>query len=119
MSFGAQAISVGFLGILASSSCNDTCSGIYNCPNISTSISLPADISARVTSASGDTCTPTVDAPFAQVDIASTTKRPCHVSVQLDDGSVETSDVTFVELPCCGTTVRGTPLAPVDGGAGD
>ena len=118
MSSRGNAISAGFLVAFAIVGCNDECSGVYNCPNITTSISLPTDIYARVTSASGDTCTAAVHAGFAELDIASTTKRPCHVSVQLDDGSVETSDVTFVELRCCGTTVRGTPFAPVDGGAG-
>jgi hypothetical protein len=94
------------------------CAGAHLCPNITSSISLPPDISARIRSATGDTCTPTVDAANGVVNISSTNERPCRVRLQLDDGTVEESDVTFVPLQCCGTTVQGTPFAPVDGGGG-
>jgi hypothetical protein len=106
-----------FLVALGISSCNGECSGTYNCPAITMSISLPADISVRVRSATGDTCTPTVNAGAGSIGITSTTMHPCVVRVVLDDGSIEESTVTFVQLRCCGYTVQGTPLAPADGGA--
>jgi hypothetical protein len=110
-------IGVSFLVALGISSCNDECSGVYNCPSITMSIPLPADISARVRSATGDTCTLTVDASAGSLGVTSTSMHPCLVRVVLDDGSVEESTATFVQLHCCGYTVRGTPFEPADGGA--
>ena len=110
-------IGVFFLIALGISSCNGECSGVYHCPNTTMSISLPADISARVRSATGDTCTLTVDASDGSIGITSTTMHPCVVRVVLDDGSIEESTVTFVQLHCCGYTVQGTPFEPADGGA--
>jgi hypothetical protein len=105
------------LGLCAVSSCSDHCSGNYNCPAITMSIPVPADISARVRSASGDTCTPTLDTHFPEVDIASSSRRPCRVLLHLDDGTIEESGATFEELPCCGYTVRSTPFESPDAGA--
>jgi hypothetical protein len=110
-------IGVFFLVAVGISSCNDECSGVYHCPNITMSIFLPADISSRVRSATGDTCKLTVDASDGSIGITSTTMHPCLVRVVLDDGSIEESTVTFVQLHCCGYTVRGTPVEPADGGA--
>ena len=110
-------IGVLFLVALGISSCNGECSGTYNCPAIRMSISLPADISVRVRSATGDTCTVTVDASGGSIGITSTTMHQCAVRVVLNDGSIEESTVTFVQLQCCGYTVQGTPFEPADGGA--
>jgi hypothetical protein len=106
-----------FLVVVGISSCNDECSGVYACPNLTMSISLPADISARVRSATGDTCTVTVDGSEGWIGITSTTMHPCLVRVVLDDGSTEESTVTFVPIHCCGYTVQGTPFESADGGA--
>src|SRR3954451_6263262 len=72
-------IAVFFLVALEISSCNSDCSGTYNCPLITMSISVPADISVRVRLATGDTCTPTVDAGGSSIGITSTTMHPCLV----------------------------------------
>ena len=110
-----RAIGICSLLTIALSACDDgQCSGLYNCPAITTSISAPADISARITSATGDTCTPTVDASGGSIDITSKTMRPCLVRVTLDNGAVEESMVTFEQLHCCGFTVVGTPFTSPD-----
>jgi hypothetical protein len=112
---------VGVLSLVALgiSSCNDECSGAHACPNITTSIPLAADISARVRSATGDTCTPTVYVSDGSIGIASTTMHPCLVRLVLDDGSIEEGTVTFVQVHCCGYTVQGMPFEPADSGATD
>ena len=109
-------IGVLFLVALGISSCNGECSGTYNCPNLTMSISLPADISARVRSATGDTCTLILNASDGSIGVTSTTMHPCVLRVVLDDGSIEESTVTFVQLQCCGYTVQGTPFEPADAG---
>ena len=104
-----------FVVAVALSACDDgPCSGVYSCPAMTNSISPPADISARITSAAGDTCTPTVEASDGSIGIASKTMRPCLVRVTLDDGAVEESMVTFEQLHCCGSTVVGTPFTRAD-----
>jgi hypothetical protein len=103
------------IAAIALSACDDgPCSGAYNCPAITNSISPPADISAWITSATGDTCTPTVNASDGSIGIASKTMRPCLVRVTLDNGAVEESMVTFEQLHCCGFTVVGTPFTSPD-----
>jgi hypothetical protein len=111
------AIAACLLVAIALSACDaGQCSGVYNCPFITHSISPPTDISVRITSAKGDTCTPTVDATDGSIAIASQTMRPCLVRVTLDDGAVEESMVTFEQRPCCGFTVVGTPFTSSDAG---
>jgi hypothetical protein len=110
-----SAIGTCFLVAIALSACDDgQCSGVYNCPNITNSISPPPDISARITSATGDTCTPTVDASDGSIGIASKTMRPCVVRVTLEGGAVEESMVTFEPRHCCGVTIVGTPFTSTD-----
>ena len=114
-----EALMLGVALLAAISGC-DGGATVCNCPAAISSIALPADISARVTSATGDTCTAVLDAPSALITLTSSGHHPCHVRIQLDDGRSEETTATFTSLGgCCASlfTVQGTAFSPTDGGA--
>ena len=115
-----KALVFGVVLLAAISGC-DGGNQLCNCPAAISSLSLPADISARVTSATGDTCTAILDAPAALITLTSSGHHPCHVRIQLDDGRAEETTATFTPLGgCCASlyTVQGSAFSPTDGGAG-
>jgi hypothetical protein len=113
-----RAVCLILLGLGGVWGCNDKCTGTYECPIDGAFITLPSDISARVTSAKGDTCDPQIDTVGNPLRITSVTYKPCHVVVQLDDGTTRSSTVTFQSLDdCCnGHTATATPFEATDGG---
>jgi hypothetical protein len=81
--------------VMATLGCGSS-SQICNCPNFGgASVSLPADIQAKISSVTGDTCSLATIDPTRGVVLTATRAGDCHVRIALSDGEILAVTETF------------------------